>query len=292
MENVNREHKNSVFAKLFSTPDVLRELYSAIEGVTVPPDIPVDINTLSDIIFMDQINDVSFTIDNRLVVLIEHQSSINANIPLRFFFFLGRVYEKIVDPKKKYQEKLEKIPKPEFIVLYNGKDKYPDYAELKLSDSFKNTEGLKLTSSEKLPLELIVQVYNINHGRNSEMLKKSETLDGYSKLIDKIREFESEKKPLEEALPSAVKYCIDNHILEDFLRKHGSEVINMLTGEWNWDTAKEVWQREAWEGGIAKGMVQGIEKGMAQGIEKGREQILKLFEQGLSIEEIKERLRN
>jgi hypothetical protein len=23
----------------------------------------------------------------------------------------------------------------------------------------------------------------------------------------------------------------------------------MLTGEWNWDTAKEVWQREAWEGG-------------------------------------------
>jgi predicted transposase/invertase (TIGR01784 family) len=204
---------------------------------------------------MDQINDVSFTIDNRLVVLIEHQSSINANIPLRFLEYAGRVYEKIIDPKKKYQEKLEKIPKPEFIVLYNGKDKYPDYAELKLSDSFKDTEGLK-SGGEKLPLELIVQVYNINHGRNSEMLKKSETLDGYSKLIDKIREFESEKKPLEEALPSAVKYCIDNHILEDFLRKHGSEVINMLTGEWNWDTAKEVWQREAWEGGIEKGMVQ------------------------------------
>jgi hypothetical protein len=279
MENVNREHKNSVFAKLFSTPDVLRELYSAIEGVTVPPDIPVDINTLSDIIFMDQINDVSFTIDNRLVVLIEHQSSINANIPLRFLEYAGRVYEKIIDPKKKYQEKLEKIPKPEFIVLYNGKDKYPDYAELKLSDSFKDTEGLK-SGGEKLPLELIVQVYNINHGRNSEMLKKSETLAGYSKLIDKIREFENEKKPLEEALPSAVKYCIDNHILEDFLRDHGSEVINMLTGEWNWDTAKEVWQKEAWEEGIEKG------------IEKERKEILKLFDQGLSIEEIKERLRN
>ncbi|MDR2729737.1 MAG: hypothetical protein LBB81_02430 [Treponema sp.] len=45
----------------------------------------------------------------------------------------------------------------------------------------------------------------------------------------------------------------------------------MLTTEWNWDTAKEVWQEEARE--------------------EGREEILKLFEQGLSVEEIKERLR-
>jgi hypothetical protein len=61
-----------VFSSLFSNPDVLRELYSAIEGVTLPPDIPVDINTLTDILYKDRINDVSFTIDNRLVVLIEH----------------------------------------------------------------------------------------------------------------------------------------------------------------------------------------------------------------------------
>jgi len=68
MENVNRNHKNSVFSSLFSNPDVLRELYSAIEGVTIPPDIRIDINTLSNVLFMKQINDVSFLIDNRLVV--------------------------------------------------------------------------------------------------------------------------------------------------------------------------------------------------------------------------------
>jgi len=49
-----------------------RALYSAIEGVNLPPDTPIDINTLSDILYMDQINDVSFTIDNRLVVLIDN----------------------------------------------------------------------------------------------------------------------------------------------------------------------------------------------------------------------------
>jgi hypothetical protein len=42
MENVNKKYKDSVFSSLFSNPDVLRELYSAIEGIPIPPDIPID----------------------------------------------------------------------------------------------------------------------------------------------------------------------------------------------------------------------------------------------------------
>jgi len=163
MENVNRNHKNSVFSSLFSTPDVLRELYSAIEGIPIPQDIPIDINTLTDVLYKGHINDVSFLIDNRFVVLIEHQSTINENIPLRLLMYIARVYEKIVNRRKRYQEKLEKIPSPEFIVLYNGKEDYPDYKELKLSDAFKDIEGVKLSGSNVIPLELIVQAYNVNH---------------------------------------------------------------------------------------------------------------------------------
>jgi hypothetical protein len=125
MENVNRNHKNSVFSSLFSTPDVLRELYSAIEGISIPLDIPIDINTLTDILYKGRINDISFLIDNRLVVLIEHQSTINDNIPLRLLMYIARIYEKIVKRKKLYQAKLEKIPRPEFIVLYNGEKNTP-----------------------------------------------------------------------------------------------------------------------------------------------------------------------
>jgi len=191
MENVNRNHKNSVFSSLFSNADVLRELYSAIEGVTVPPDIPIDINSLSNVLFMKQINDVSFLIDNRLVVLIEHQASINMNIPLRLLEYVGRIYEKIIDKEKKYQKNLVKIPRPEFIVLYNGTDEYPDCSELRLSDAFMDIEGLKPAGIDKLPLELTVQVYNINHGHNPEMLKKCESLYGYSFFINKIREYQT-----------------------------------------------------------------------------------------------------
>jgi predicted transposase/invertase (TIGR01784 family) len=247
MENVNRNHKNSVFSSLFSDPDVLRELYSAIEGVTIPPDTPIDINSLKGILYKGQINDVSFTIDNRLVVLIEHQSTINNNIPLRLLMYVAYLYEKIVNRKKLYHTKLEKIPMPEFIVLYNGKYKYPDYKELKLSDAFKNIEGLKLTDANKIPLELIVQVYNINHGHNSEILKKCETLNGYSIFVNKIREYQKKENSLEKGVRNAIYYCIKKSILKKFLEAHGSEVYNMLLTEWNQDEAIEVAREEGME---------------------------------------------
>ena len=90
---VNTKYKNSVFSFLFSEPDTLRELYCALENVTLPEDVPVIINTLQDVLFMDRINDISFEIGGKLVVLIEHQSlseiSDNACNPRRFII---RVY--------------------------------------------------------------------------------------------------------------------------------------------------------------------------------------------------------
>jgi len=254
MKNVNRNHKDSVFSFLFSNPDVLRELYSAIEGVTIPPDIPIDINTLSDVLFITQINDVSFLIDNRLVVLIEHQSTINENIPLRLLEYIGRIYEKIIDHEKKYQKNLIKIPRPEFIVLYNGIDEYPDYSELKLSGAFLNVEGIKLAGIDKIPLELIVQVYNINHGHNPEILKKCKTLDNYSFFIDKIREYQKKGKSLEDSIKPVINYCIANNILKKFLEENSSEVTNMIFGDYDRDTDIAVNRREAWEDGRVEGL--------------------------------------
>ncbi|MCL2215106.1 MAG: hypothetical protein FWC06_07860 [Treponema sp.] len=60
--HLNTKHKTSVFSTLFSDPETLRGLYSAIEGVDVPKDAVISINTLSDVLFMGQLNDVSFTI--------------------------------------------------------------------------------------------------------------------------------------------------------------------------------------------------------------------------------------
>ncbi|GHV81822.1 hypothetical protein AGMMS49991_03800 [Spirochaetia bacterium] len=52
---VNNKYKDSLFSWLFSDPDTLRELYSAIEGVPVDPALPVIINTLEGVLFMERI---------------------------------------------------------------------------------------------------------------------------------------------------------------------------------------------------------------------------------------------
>ncbi|MDR2543334.1 MAG: Rpn family recombination-promoting nuclease/putative transposase [Treponema sp.] len=227
---MNRKHKDSVFSKLFGNPEALRELYSAIEGVEIPQDAIIDINTLTEVLYMKQINDLSFTIDDRIVILVEHQSKISENVPIRLLQYIGRVYEKILDRNKLYQRKLVKIPTPEFIVLYNGSAPFPDHQELRLTDAFKNTEGLKQTGKEGFPLELVVQVYNINQGRNPQILAKSKTLENYSLFMGKISEYKSELS-LEESIKAAIKYCIEHDILRQFLKEYASEVINMLTDE-------------------------------------------------------------
>lgn len=279
--NLNRNFKASIFSDLFSNPDILRELYCALEGVTLPDNIPVTINTLEDVLFMDQINDISFEIDGKLVILIEHQSSINPNIALRLLMYIARVYEKITDDKNLYSEKQIPVPRPEFFVLYNGKAPYEEQAVLKLSDSFEKLTSLGITEKETPALELEVKIININDGKNNELVEKCKTLAHYRAFVSKVREFEKEANSHQEAVKKAIYYCRDHDILKEYLENKASEVLNMLITEWNWDDAKEVWQAEALE----KGYEQGIEKGL----EKGRMEIArKMKTRGKSIDEIAE----
>jgi len=198
--------------------------------------------------------------------LVEHQSTISENLPLRLLEYIGRIYEKIINYERRFQKKLEKIPRPEFIVLYNGNETFPEYKELRLSDAFMDVQGLKQTETDKQPLELIVHVYNINQGHNTQMLKKSATLDSYSILISKIWEYRNSILTLEESLKHAIKYCIDNNVLKDFLKKHASEVFSILYGEYRLEDEIAVVKREAWEDGRDESKQTIAQNALAEGL--------------------------
>ena len=240
----NRKFKASFFSGLFSEPNTLREVYNALADTNYGEETPVVINTLENVFFNDLKNDVSFTIDDKYVVLIEHQSTINSNMPLRCLMYIARVYEKITDDRAIYQEKLLKIPTPEFIVLYNGEKQFPSEKTLKLSEAYK-TEGK--TNKQSGNLDLTVRVININPGFNDELLRKSETLNGYSAFVDRVRYYKDNGSKLSEAINDAINWCMSEDKLKTFLAEHGSEASNMLMTEFNIDIAKEVWQEEARE---------------------------------------------
>jgi len=264
---INRNHKDSVFTRLFSEKSNLLELYSAISGKSYPESTKIEIVTLSDVLYMNQINDIAFVLEDRLIVLIEHQSSINNNMPLRMLQYLSAEYDMIVGRKNLYKQKRIMIPSPEFIVLYNGDKKFPDYKELKLSDSYN-------FKTSDLYLELVVRVYNINKGHNADMAVKSPALSGYEEFIAQIKE-NLKSMELRDAIKLAVKTCISKNILVSFLERHSSEVLNMLIrGEWNIEEAIAVRCEEARE----------------DALEERNNEVLDLIEKGYTTADIKSHL--
>jgi hypothetical protein len=97
---VNREYKSGMFAKLFSDGEALIDLYNAISGSTLPGDTSVDITTLTNVLFNTWRDDVAFLLGDRLVILVEHQSTINYNMPARMFIYAARIYENLIDNLK------------------------------------------------------------------------------------------------------------------------------------------------------------------------------------------------
>ena len=194
---------------------------------------------------MDFINDISFEIGGKLVVLIEHQSTINPNMALRLLMYIGRIYEKITEGRNVYSRKPLKIPQPEFFVLYNGTDPFPDIEMYRLSDSFEKLKSLGLEETDFPALELVVKVININEGRNQGIVDRCKRLAEYGVFVAKVRIFEKELGSREEAVKEAIKYCQEYDILREFLELHAGEVLSMLFTEFNLDDALAV----RWEEG-------------------------------------------
>ena len=278
MSTANRKYKDSVFVDLFSEDEKAKEnflsLYNALHNTNLPLSCPVENIRLDNVMYMNIINDVSCLVDNKIIVLAEHQSTINENMPLRFLQYIARLYEKLQTPADRYLKKLSPIPTPEFYVFYNGMEDYPETTTLKLSDAF-------MTKPEQVPLELTVQIFNINKDKKNKILKTCKTLDEYSLFVEEVR-VQTQLDP-ENGFTNAVKICIEKGILKEYLQRKSREVINMLVAEYDYDTDIAVQRAEAGKIAFAQGISQGISQGSRQAkLETARN----LLQFGLSVENI------
>ncbi len=259
MSTSNRKYKDSVFVDLFSEDEKAKEnflsLYNALHGTNLQLSCPVENIRFENVMYMNIINDVSCLVDNKIIVLAEHQSTINENMPLRFLEYIARLYEKLQAPTDRYLRKLSKIPTPEFYVFYNGKEDYPETATLKLSDAF-------ITKPEPAPLELEVKVYNINKNKGAEVLDRCKPLEEYSLFVEEVRK-QTQLDP-EKGFTNAVKICIEKGILREYLQRKSREVINMLLAEYDYETDIAVQRAEEREIAFAEGIEQGIFDGSRQ----------------------------
>ncbi len=249
----NRFYKDTVFVDLFSEDEKGKEnflsLYNALFNTKLKDTSKLKNIRLDQVMYKSYRNDISFLVEDKIIVFIEHQSTINENMPLRFFQYLGRMYERTIPQRKKYGRKQILIDRPEFFVFYNGKEDYPVHKNLKLSETFKSQKG-------KNKVELIVEIININKSKNSKLLKKCPKLDEYSQFIEISRKFIEEDS--RNGYKNAIKYCIEQDILREYLDRKSREVENMLVGEYSYEDDIEVQRNESKEEGIKEGLKKGI----------------------------------
>ena len=292
MQKTNRNYKDSVFVDLFAYDITAKEnfisLYNALHGTNL------DVKTtdvqpvmLERVLYMKYYNDIAMLIDGKIVILIEHQSTINQNMPFRFLEYIARIYEKITTKDEKFGRKLVKLPIPEFYVFYNGKDDYPTESIMKLSDAFMQLEGKLKNQLENAnyPLEISVKVININVDKENPILKRCEALKEYSEFIEQVRSNIENNVP--EPLTNAIKEAIKKGFLSDYLNRKSTEVQNMLLAEYDYDTDIAVQRKEAFDDGIAIGEERGRNEGISIGLSQARIETAKnLLSIGLSQEQI------
>ena len=130
----NRKYKDTVFRAFFNHEREIAELYQAIRPGDDVRAEDITITTLDDVFLDQQKNDLSFLWKDQSVVLVEHQSSLNPNMPYRLLIYSALVMlASFADSKALYGTKLVKIPAPHFYVLYIGDDMEQDEETLKLS---------------------------------------------------------------------------------------------------------------------------------------------------------------
>ncbi len=223
---VNPHHKDRLFCTIFGKEKYKKyalDLYNAVNGSNYKNLRDLEIITLDDAVYIKMKNDVAYLVAGT-IAMYEHQSTVNPNMPVRGFMYLGELYSKILKRQRRslYGNTLVKIPTPQYIVFYNGTKDYPEKSKLRLSDAFINPRNDN-------DFEFTATVYNINIGKNDELLNSCRPLKGYSFFVDRVRK-NRQHMPAEKAVDEAVKECIENDYIKDVLEEERSSVmLEMLT---------------------------------------------------------------
>lgn len=248
---VNRTYKSTIFIMLFEDRNNLLELYNAMSGKHYTDPELLEINTLENAIYMSIRNDISFLIDGRLS-LYEHQSSYSPNLPLRFLFYISHLYSRMTKDRNLYGSKTVRIPAPEFVIFYNGRAEMPERHILKLSDMY-NIKDRK----RRAKLELEAVMLNISGEYNQKLKAACKTLREYAIYTDKIRKYADEME-LDDAVEHAIRECITEGVLKDFLEKHRAEAKEMSIFEYDQEKHMQQEREDAWKGGLLQGKASAV----------------------------------
>ncbi|MGL5436859.1 MAG: hypothetical protein ACRDBO_15895 [Lachnospiraceae bacterium] len=260
---VKRTYKDSLFRKIFGDKEKLLSLYNAVNGTHYDNSTDLRINTLDNAVYLNMKNDISFIFEFSLH-LYEHQSTYCANMPLRYLFYITKLFQKEIGEQSFYSPKLIELPPPVFVVFYNGTEEKPERWTEKLSDAFQK-------KMDPPGLELEVVFLNVNYGKNKNIMEQCQTLEEYAIYVSKVRMY-TKTMPIEEAVERAVTECIKENILAEFLARYRAEAIQMSILEYDEEREMKLIRKAQLELGREEGRELGREEGKKEGKIEGKKE--------------------
>ncbi len=229
--------KDSVFTSLFREPKYLLQLYQALH----PEDLEATEDSIKNVtitnVLLDQYyNDVGFQIGEKLIILVEQQSSWSINIVVRCLLYLAQTYQEYFESTKQnvYGSKKLELPRPELYVIFTGNRKTrPEY--LYLSKEFFGGDDSVLD----------VKVKMIYDGKEGDIINQ---YVAFTKIYNEQVKLHGRTR---EAVLETIRICKNQNVLSEYLSGREKEVVDIMMTLFNEEyilkTYVESREKEAFE---------------------------------------------
>ena len=242
MAEMKRSVKDSVFTYLLKQPEYTRQLYLALH----PEDTDVKesdfkLVTLENVLTTGFYNDLGIQVRNRLILLVEAQSTFSVNIALRMLLYLAGTYKEYIEEQKLdlYGSHPVEIPRPELYVVYTG-----DRKEI--------PEALHLSGLYQGAGSAEVEVKVLRDDGTGDIL------DQYVRFC-KIADEQREKYGLtQQAIDETIRICIAENVLAPFLVSRQKEVLEIMVTLFDQEKIAEIHDYNVAKAARQEGREEGI----------------------------------
>ena len=249
---LKRTVKDSVFTDLFAQKKYLIQLYRSLHPEDhETKEVDITIVTLQNVITDSLYNDLGFLVGNRLVVLVEAQSTWSPNIVVRALMYLMKTYNDYFTERATdlYATAKIELPCPELYVVYTGEKKDVPQSLSLASEFFANGDAM-----------VDARVRILRDGRQGDILSQ------YVAFTKVCKEQAALHGRTQKAVEEIVRICLTTDILADYMKSREKEVKDIMFTLYDEEEILRRHDKTVEQRGINKGIRQGISQGISQGI--------------------------
>ncbi len=219
----------------------------------------LSIITLGNIMAGGIYNDIGFQLKDRIIFLIEAQSTWTENILVRVLMYLAKSYQDYIirTGQNIYGSRKVQLPQPELYVIYTGSRKArPRF--LSFAESFFPGGDCCLD----------IRVNMIYDGKDGDIISQ---YVAFTKIFDsQVRKYGLTA----EAVREAIRICKDRNVLRQFLQGRESEVVDIMITLFS---QEEVWDMQLRNERREAAVITTIEDGKYYGASR-RDTLLRVME--------------